>query len=337
MAAMRNFLTTRKRRFAAALTLALLLAPGTFVRTTIPDRFEQSLDLAVVADLPENARVEGFTRAGVWELTSPNMMFGGYSALILSDAAQTARAFSDRGTMMTFALPGSASVSDVQFADIRDRGRLSSAVPDVEAATRDPETGDYWLAFENRHAVIRYSHGGGLEALREPPEWRGWPANSGAEAMARLPGGRFLVLPERSNYGLIYPSDPIRVGEPLRFTIAMPDDFAPTDLAALPDGRVLVLMRRVEWGWPPFTAALGIADPRELEEGDTLEVVQLLDLDALLPRENYEGLAVQPQADGSYALWIIADDNLASFQRTLLARLVWDGRAPVTHEKAREE
>lgn len=337
MAALRPVLTSRRRRLAAALGLALALAPGTLLRTSVPIQFAQRMDVILVADLPEGTSDAGFTREAVWELTSPNKMFGGYSALILLDDGRAARAFSDRGTLMTFALPGSPRKEVVQFAGIGDRGRLSSTIPDIEAATRDPASGDYWLSFEGHHAVIRYSRDGELEALREPPEWRNWPVNSGAEAMARLPDGRFLVLPERSANGLLYPADPIRIGDPLRFTVALPDDFAPTDLAALPDGRVLVLLRRLTWRWPPFTAAIAIADPRELEEGGVLEVEQLLDLDSLLPRENYEGLAVHPQPDGTYALWIIADDNLASFQRTLLAKLVWHPDAEAAQEKARAE
>ena len=334
MFVVRNLL---KSRIAAALVVTLALAPGTFVRTPIPTTHEQSLQSVVVTDLPGSARIGGFTRVGVWQLTSPNIDFGGYSALLVLDGANRLRAFSDRGTSVTFAPPGTDEASEVAFAQIANRGRLSGTVPDIEAAARDSETGDYWLAFEARHAVIRYSRDGGLEALREPPEWRNWPENGGVEAMARLPDGRFLVLPERERIGLLYPADPIRVGAPLRLTVTLPDGLSPTDMAALPDGRVLVMMRRVIRAWPPFTAAIGIADPRGLADGDALNVEMLLDLDSILPRENYEGLAVEPQADGSFALWIIADDNLASFQRTLLAKLVWDGRMPDDHEKARED
>jgi len=341
MAAFRSILTSRKRRIGAAAVLALALAPGTFVRTPIPDQREQMLAIASVEDLPEEASANGFTREGVWHLTGPSLVFGGYSALILLGNGQIGRAFSDRGSMMTFALPDTPQVGDVQLADIGDRGELTKDFPDIEAATRDPATGDYWLAFEGAHSVIRYSEAGALRTSRKPPEWSDWPQNSGVEAMARLPDGRFLVLPERSPDAFLYSGDPADEAEPLRLTVDLPGDFAPTDLAALPDGRVLVLLRRVTLGWPPFNAALGIADPSALEEGGVLAVEPLLELDRLVPRENYEGLAVQQQADGSYTLWLIADDNLASFQRTLLAKLVWDGslddETASGHEKAREE
>lgn len=341
MAAFSTLLTSRKRRIAALAVLALALAPGTFVRTAIPDEQTNTLHIVSVEDLPDLASADGFTREGVWHLTSPNISFGGYSALIVLEGAGLLRSFSDRGGSMTFAPPGDARESYVRFGNVRDRGRLSKEVPDIEAATRDPATGDYWLAFENGNSVIRYSAGGNLVSLRKPPEWSGWTENSGAEAMARLPGGRFLVLPERSRDAVLHPGDPTLDAEALRLNINLPGDYAPTDMAALPDGRVLVLLRQVAWGLPPFTAALGMADPRGLADGDTLEVKFLLDLDRIIPRENYEGLAVKQRPDGGYTIWIIADDNLASFQRTLLAKLVWfpdAGTGPDGgHEKAREE
>ncbi|WP_340588278.1 esterase-like activity of phytase family protein [Erythrobacter alti] len=336
MAVPSTYLKTRKRRLIAAILLAVALAPGTLVRTDIPDRHVLSLGMAELTELPESERYGGFTREGVWELASPNLDFGGYSALLVLDNGERLRAFSDRGTSLTFARPESPGEFESSFAHVWNRGRLSRTVPDIEAATRDAATGDYWLAFESDHAVIRYSRASELEALREPPEWRDWRVNAGAEAMARLPDGRFIVLPEDGLTGLLYPGDPTRDAEPIRFHVALPGGLVPTDMAALPDGRVMVLMRRVSWGWPPFTAALGIADPNGLQDGDLLEVAQLLDLDRLLPPENYEGLAVQQQANGSHVLWIIADDNLASFQRTLLAKLVWDGHLPQAQEKARE-
>ncbi len=341
MAAFRKILTSRGRRVAAAAMLAVALAPGTFVRTAIPDRQVQGLQVAALTDLPEEATDRGFSREGVWHLTSPNLKFGGYSALLLIGDGTAARAFSDRGTMMTFSLPGAPQPNNAELSNGPERGRLGKNIPDIEAATRDPATGDYWLAFEGVHSIIRYDETGALRNLRAPPEWSGWAQNSGAEAMARLPDGRFLILPERRRSALLYPSDPTGEGTPLRFTVDLPGDFAPTDLAALPDGRVLVLLRRVARAWPPFTAALGIADPAAIEDGGELKVELVADLDRILPRENYEGLAAELRADGSYTVWIISDDNLASFQRTLLVKLIWDGSTAddlaIAHEKARGE
>ena len=191
---------------------------------------------------------------------------------------------------------------------------------------RDPASGRTWLALENVNAVLRYDAAGRFEAARRPAEWAGWGKNAGPEAMERLADGRFIVLPEARATGILFPGDPTEEVAARSFAVTIPGDYKATDLAALPDGRVLVLLRKVVLGYPPFTAALGIADPAELERGDVLTVRLLVDLDALVPPENWEGLASESRCDGRVDLWLIADDNSASFQRTLLAKLVLDPR-----------
>jgi hypothetical protein len=92
------------------------------------------------------------------------------------------------------------------------------------------------------------------------------------------------------------------------------------DAAQLPDGRVLVLTRKIVLGWPAFESLLLVGDPRTIRAGETWEPSLFAQLDSLLPRENYEALAVQREG-GGVALWLMSDDNFSSFQRTLLARL----------------
>lgn len=314
-----------KPRLAAAVAMALALAPGTLVRTAIPTGEDIDLAISAIDNVPERSSHDGFTREGLWELSSARLDFGGYSALLVPEADRL-QAFSDRGTVLTFSAPGSHLPLCARFGSLRNRGELGAMVPDLEAATRDRATGDYWLAFENTHSLIRYSRAGEFEAARLPPEWQDWPPNSGVEAMARLADGRFLVLPERGDTGLLYPSDPVEAAEPLAFRLAVPNDYSPTDMAALPDGRVLVLLRKLGWSVPPFESALALADPRALDGGGALELVVLADLGPILPRENYEALALAGIGeDGTISLWLMSDDNLSAFQRTLLARLSWAG------------
>lgn len=328
----------RKRRLVAAAALLVAVAPGTLVRTTIPRGDEIDLAIEAIDDGPDMVSQHGFTREGLWQLSSARLDFGGYSALLVSGNDRLL-AFSDRGTSLAFGAPDGLSTVEPRFAGVSDRGPLGSMVPDIEAATRDPASGAYWIAFENTHSLIRYSRGGAFEAARLPAEWQGWYENSGAEAMARLPDGRFLVLPERDSTGFLYPADPVQEVEPLAFRFVVPEDYNPTDMTALPDGRVLVLLRKLDWAVPPFASALALADPRGLEDGGVLELRLLLDLDAILPRENYEALALTGvEEDGTMQLWLMSDDNLSALQRTLLARLGWTGDDEwrKAHEKARE-
>jgi hypothetical protein len=42
-----------------------------------------------------------------------------------------------------------------------------------------------------------------------------------------------------------------------------------------------------------------------------------------LPSDNFEGLAVVPDAAGGAVLWVISDDNRSPLQRTLLLKFRW--------------
>ncbi|RJY09524.1 esterase-like activity of phytase family protein [Aurantiacibacter aquimixticola] len=318
--------TRRKRLFAIAL-VALALSPGLFWRTPLPTEPTEAIDIGRLKPGDLSRSVGAFTREGLWQLRSEHDLFGGFSALLLE--GDSLRAFSDRGAILTVNLSGNTPDPD-RLDLLGDRCRFEHFPPDIESATRDPATGRYWLGFENGNTLLRYTSGGEHDGALRPRQWMRWPANAGAEAMARLADGRFIVLPEGSRTGLLHPSDPLFRRPAGTFAFSLPGDYAPTDLAVLPDGGLLVLMREAVLGVPPFTAALGIADPADAQTG-SMEVQLLVDLDRLLPRENYEGLSLRQTENGQVEIWIISDDNLASFQRTLLARLVYDP----THEKAR--
>lgn len=283
-------------------------------------------DLRIVQASPAlPARVGGFTRTGLWQLSSPSLEFGGYSALLALQGGYL-RLFSDRGTRLTLAIadgrPARPKGRRVH-ARVWDMGPFSHFNPDIESATRDPATGDYWLGFEGFNAIARYDVASTLIAARQPPEMRHWPVNGGAEAMVRLADGRFLVLPEQGGPGLLFPGDPTGEVAGQTFSFRLPDPYHATDIAALPDGRVLVLARGLKWGRPPFTARLYLGDLADLVPGREWPLRKVLDLDALLPRENWEGLYALPQEDGSLVMWLVSDDNRALLQRTLLARLEW--------------
>ncbi|TIX49093.1 esterase-like activity of phytase family protein [Alteraurantiacibacter aquimixticola] len=311
----------RSRLLAIGL-LALALAPGTLLRSDVPETAELGMTVRPLAatDLPLTNG--GFTRTGLWELDSENLNFGGYSAL-LALGPDLLRAFSDRGSMLTFPAPGTSSDFGTRFANIRDRGEFAGKFPDIESVTRDPATGTYWLGFEVSHSLLRYDAESRLEGGVQPPEWRGWSVNSGAEAMVRLADGRFIVLPEQGRVALLYPGDPVEGAEALAFGFTAPEGYSPTDMGALPDGRVLVLLRKVEMTYPPFSVRLALADPAKIDPEQAWHLEVVADLDALLPRENYEGMAIVPGEGESVTIWLIADDNRSAFQRSLLARLEW--------------
>ncbi|KPQ31927.1 MAG: hypothetical protein HLUCCX21_02885 [Porphyrobacter sp. HL-46] len=306
------------------------LAPGTLVRTNSGTRS----DVAVVMVTPVDER-EGVTGAldliGAWELKSSHGWFGGFSALV-ADGANGLIAGTDRGWLLDLDLAGAAPRAvpgTFRFVGVRTSGR--GEVVDLEALARDPDRGTLWAAFENFNLVMRRDPDG-TPATRRPPEMARWSANSGPETMERLADGRFLMLAEgrqrgaTSHQGLLFPGDPVVPVIPLAFRFAAPPDYDPVDATQLPDGRVLILLRRVEYAIPArFDTAIAVADPRAIREGEAWQGEIIQRMSGAVFGDNFEGIAFVPAADDPArgAVWVIADDNFSVFQRSLLVRFDW--------------
>lgn len=310
----------RRKRLFAALAVALLCAPGTWLRTNIPAAPPRDIAMAQVQGAGPGPTAS-WQVAGVWQYRANSMLFGGFSALLaLHD--HRLRAFSDRGARFTLIEPDRP---EPRYGLVRQLVAPADAndLWDIEAATREPAAGTYWLAYENRHTIHRFTRASAPKGKRDLKGEVDWGMNSGAEAMVRLSQGQFVVLPEGAAEGLLFPGDPVDGVAPARFTFRNPaPGYAATDIAELPDGRLLVLMRKVEWAHPPFASLLAIgAAP---QPGGTFAPEQMLPLNPTIPRENYEGLALRPRADGRIDVWLISDDNQSVLQRTLLVKLIFD-------------
>jgi hypothetical protein len=322
------------RRGLALLMVGALL-PVTWLREPLrPASRGESLHFVPVPLPPAEdlARHLGpFALEGVWQMTSPCQGFGGYSALVpLGDGRLLA--IGDNGGLLWFAPPGRKPAAP-KFAVFTTGPDGWKRDRDAESATRDPATGTLWVGWEWSHTISR--HAGSLwEPVKvRPRAMRDWGVNSGAEAMVRLADGRFVVLGEgfsgwlddRTHPALLFSGDPVTAGEPQPFTFAGPARFSPTDMAQLPDGRVLIVMRRAVWPMPfRFAARLAIADPAEIRAGGTWQAREVALLTSSLPVDNFEGIAIEPQADGRVTVWLISDDNNAVTQRTLLWKLSVD-------------
>jgi hypothetical protein len=310
--------------------LILALAPGTWLRSPWPPADDRQIlsfgDLAV-----GEGGLGPLEPAGAWVLDSPNDAFGSYSALAALDDG-TLLAASDKGSMMQFAPPGTPGRS-VRIGYFGQDRSLSKWQLDIESMTRDPASGRLWLGFEGSNRIERLDAGFRAPATVQPDAMRGWPSNQGPEAMVRLADGRFVVIAEGTQRwfagevpGLLFPSDPVAGAEPLRFRFDPPAGYRAVDMAQLPDGRVLILLRKVLWRIPPgFAGKLMVADPRTIRAGKPWRAEPLADL-AALPSDNYEGLAVMPDGKGGTSLWLISDDNDSIAQRTLLLRLHWPAK-----------
>ncbi|MFL0355102.1 esterase-like activity of phytase family protein [Erythrobacter sp. GH1-10] len=315
----------RRRRAIAAIILAVLCAPGTFLRTDISRDPPETVAVEQVASASDTA-TPVWSVAGVWHYSADSLLFGGFSTLMTLPDGRL-QAFSDRGARFTFAEPDGPA-SDFSIARQPVLPERFDDIRDMEASTRDPASGTYWIAFENDHAVHRFSAGNEPNAMRDLvaiAEANRWNDNSGAEAMVRFADGRFVILPETRRTGLIFPRDPVAGDEPQTFEYEPPvAGNSATDMAQLPDGRLLLLLRDVDagGGLPPFASLIAIGPEPRADEVWAPEIA--LDLAGVIPRENYEGIAVRALDNGRVAVWLIADDNLSLIQRTLVAKLIFD-------------
>lgn len=192
--------------------------------------------------------------------------------------------------------------------------------------TVDPASGQVWVGFERYNQIWRYAPGlTRPAAYAAPPPMARWEKNGGAESMVRLHDGRFLVIAETDRRDrptrdlLVFPGDPVsRPNDAMLAYYRPPDGFDPSDATELPDGRVLVINRRIDL---PFrwTAVLTLIDPRGVKAGQVLAGREIARFAAPLTVDNYEGLAITREGAATI-LWMVSDDNQLFLQRTLLLK-----------------
>ena len=280
--------------------------------------------VALDESAPARRRVGSLHYLGGWALSSDSARFGGLSTLHVENGEVTA--LSDGGTMFRFALPAGQAREPVRIDPVGD-----GPGPATLKSNRDTESmvvlGPWlWAGLERHNMIWRYRRADLRAASSAQPglmrEWRG---NSGAEGMARLADGRFLVFCEgvSDNHPL---SDVILVdGDPAvpatRATLLhyrRVPGYRVSDATALPDGRLLILNRRFQW-LEGFSLVVTIADARSLREGATIEGREIARLEPPMTIDNMEGVSVTVE-NGHTILWLVSDDNFFPLQRTLLLK-----------------
>ncbi|MFN2259834.1 MAG: esterase-like activity of phytase family protein [Parasphingopyxis sp.] len=281
-------------------------------------------------DDPERDRVGGLVYLGGWVLRSSDPDFGGISAMALDDGLFTA--VGDAGGVFRFGLDEAGRIRGAEIAALPDGpapeggGAIRKRDRDAESLAHDPASGAFWIGFERANVVWRYDRRiARAEAHHAPEAMEDWPSNGGAEALVRLPDGRFLIMSEEgagpggSREALLFDGDPA-AGERAvtRFGFGPPADHNVTDAAILPDGRLLVLTRRFSFV-EGVSIVLCAVEFAAIEEGAVLGCEALARLAPPLTIDNMEALAVGEE-DGRTILWMASDDNFNPLQRTLLLK-----------------
>ncbi|GMM91897.1 esterase-like activity of phytase family protein [Qipengyuania sp. MTN3-11] len=305
-----------------ALGIALVLAPGLWWRTPVPPPDHMPpVDIRPIAIERQAFGPFGLQRG--WELTPRDPYAGGYSALLWR-GGDTLLAASDNGRLAELVGPDfdEAEQHAIFGTDSYDKiGR------DIEALAGTPQ-GKVWAGVEARNAILRISPALAIEDRVRPPAMARWRSNSGPETLARLPDDRFVVIAERGregeHEGIVFAGDPISNDTGEQFRLEVPAGFRPVDGVASTDGTLLVLLRRLIWNVPAdFRTAIALYRIADLEPRAVWRPTAHYALPEGAPFENYEGIALRPEANGGATVWLISDDNLSGFQRSLLLELTY--------------
>ncbi|MBB3859960.1 hypothetical protein GGQ88_001221 [Novosphingobium hassiacum] len=289
-------------------------------------------DLTPGVAAAERTALGPFRLDRLWRLSADHRRFGGYSALVPLDSGELL-AISDRNAWIRIAEPLRPGRTRWPIGRLIAR-RGSKGLDfgfDVEAAVRDSTDGSLWLGLEKEWHVARIGpqparlRFTGIRALRT------WPENGGAEAMTRLNDGRWVLLCEScdsggAHIGLAFAGRPGQSAMQ-RFAIILPAGFDPVDMAPLPDGRVLILTRKLELFPPRFVSRIVLADMARLDASRPLATRELARIEGASVRENYEGMAIRADGRSRVTVWLIADANDTAFQETRLMQLSLDPAA----------
>lgn len=324
-------------------TIALLLLLPLLVLTwghepSVPDERDKRVRFIRLPLPPPRtlaAYLGPFRLEEAWQIESGHHLASGFSAMVPQPDGRIF-AFTDAGGYMKFTPPGAGAprprMGWVSFRPKKPR----PIYRDVESVAHDPVSGRYWLGVEGRNEIVRTGADLVKSGQVQPTAMAGWGQNSGSEAMLRLADGRFLVIREttrsfldpRQHEGVLFAGDPIVHPEGQKFLFEGPDNFSVVDMAPLPDGRALILMRRLLWPLPMrFAGRIAVADPARIRPGKVWRAKEVASLASVLPVDNFEAIGVSPGRDGNVTVWLMSDDNhMRVLQRTLLWKLSVDPR-----------
>lgn len=316
-----------------ALKLALLivaLVPVTWLRAPAP---EPSFDSAVrLVDLMPGLRRD-LPRTGAVQLVGAWRMIGRARTLAtLSGLAPEGDGFvavGDRGGIVRFTRPDGQAPWHARLDQlVHLEWRKHHYATDAESVFVEPSSGDLVVAYEDMPKLERFSRDLSRREQIALPALAEWPDNQGAEAMTRLADGRTLIVGESNSStlyrtrhpGLILAGKPRPFERPARFELIMPAGYRPCEMAQMPDGRLLVLGRH--FSLTGFRSVIVVLAPRDVRPGAVVMAQVLARIDDRRIRDNFEGMTVTRERDGSQAIWLISDSNeMVWAQRTLLLKL----------------
>jgi hypothetical protein len=257
----------------------------------------------------------GFVAA--YELTSDDPLFGGLSAIDLSNDGARLTLLSDQGsyTTGTIARNSAGVITGVSLAPFSRLKALGDAP--LSAGRNDSEglaigaDGVSYISFEGVARLLRYARlDGPAENLEVHPDFPSLQANSALEALAIDSDGTLYTMPERS--GAVdrpFPIYRLRAGVwDTAVSLPRTDGFMPVSADFGPDGRLYILLRQ-------FHGLLGFSSKliRTTVGKDALGPIEVLFESAIGLHDNLEGLSVWRDGAGNLRASMVADNNFLPF------------------------
>jgi hypothetical protein len=312
---------------AAALLLGGATAPMPVPRPGLPAPVARPVALRtspVAMTAPEGAAVRVLS---AHVLSADTSAFGGLSAVLAEPDGSGVLLLSDRGALFAASLLRQDGLI-VGFGDagswtLRDTvgEALLSAEQDSEGLARLGE--GFAVSFEGDHRIWRYGEDWRRARSVLPPDGiEALGINSGIEALAAMPDGTLLAIPERS--GALerpFPVWRLRRGAEAWETGRWPrrPPFLVTGADIGPDGRLYVLERDFAWlgGWAMRLSRADLADWPDLRPETLVEWRR----DGI---DNMEGVSLWQADDGTVRALLVSDNNFHLLQRSLLIELAID-------------
>ncbi|WP_010391795.1 esterase-like activity of phytase family protein [Paracoccus sp. TRP] len=280
-----------------------------------------SASAACAADpTPSGTPKVDYVATYVWRMEDED--FGGFSGIEISADGGRFTALSDRATIRWGSIERDTQ-GRIRGLDLAGRARLrdSSGKPLKPGWQGDSEglaisaDGTIWVSFEGLTRVARYdTPDSPAQPLPRPPEFKEMQRNSSLEALAVLPDGTLLTLPERS--GVLTRPFPVwrwRNGKwDQPFSIPRTGDWLAVSADIGPDGRFYLLER-------DFKGLLGFRSRvRRFDLGENAISNERVLLETRpLQYDNLEGISVWHDGQG-IRITMISDDNFGWLQRTEL-------------------
>lgn len=260
-----------------------------------------------------------------WVLSSSDESFGGLSGLTVS--GQDALTVSDDGTFFRLKWDGTSRTAQAQRFGLptpcgkRERKRDQ----DSESLAASQE-GTLWIGLEWNNRICRIK--GRVAKAAAPVAMRDWPLTGGAEGLALLSDGRIAAFAERTEENgpvtpvLLFAGDPVDQPHVARtMNYSAPDGYDVSDAVTLPDGRLLILVRRFSLPFAFDAKLMLVDDPFWAEKANVPTGRPILHLAAPGMADNFEALAISRDTAGKIHLWIASDDNYLPLQKTWLLKL----------------